>query len=212
MALLWILSSVSRSRKSKTAANLEILVSQFVYKIATKFQRLSPSFRDPGTNWRYCGYCPVAAEAENPRRRQLNRKYLHLGLYSIHDSNVISTATPMFSMFSNSVTLLRMLPALSGRQKFKMAAAKPEIPVSRLVYKIATKFQQLHTRFLCQELNDAIADTVWGKQKAKDTIHFLSKLPMRMPICIHYTSRRSEQIFCLLTDFDDAVVGANSLQ
>jgi hypothetical protein len=31
----------------------------------------------------------------------------------------------------------------TGSQKFKMAAAKPEVPVFQLLYKIATKFQRL---------------------------------------------------------------------
>ena len=42
----------------------------------------------------------------------------------------------------------------TGNQKFKMAAAKPEVPISRLLYKIAKKFQRLPHVF--GELSGAI--------------------------------------------------------
>src|SRR5258706_430169 len=54
--------------------------------------------------------------------------------------NKIPTAIPMFSGYSNPVQLSRMLSELTGSGKFKMAATKPEIPVTQLVHNIETKF------------------------------------------------------------------------
>jgi hypothetical protein len=59
---------------------------------------------------------------------------------SIQDSKEISDAYPMFSGSGNSVVLLVMLYLETGSEKFKMAAAKPELHVSQLRYKIAKKF------------------------------------------------------------------------
>ena len=44
----------------------------------------------------------------------------------------------------------------SGSKKFKMAAAKPEVPVSQHLYKIAKKFERLPYVFGVRELSGAI--------------------------------------------------------
>jgi hypothetical protein len=69
----------------------------------------------------------------------------------IQDSKEIPTATPMFSGSGNSMAVLERLHIDTGSQKFKMAAAKPEVPVSQLLYKIAKKFQRLSVCFRGRE-------------------------------------------------------------
>ena len=49
------------------------------------------------------------------------------------DSDAIPTATPTLSISSNSIRLVPSLPDVTGSQNSKMAAAKPEIPLSQLV-------------------------------------------------------------------------------
>jgi len=56
------------------------------------------------------------------------------------DSNEISTATPTFLRFSNSVELFSILPDVNGSRKSKAAAVKPEVHVSQLVDMIESKF------------------------------------------------------------------------
>jgi hypothetical protein len=55
-------------------------------------------------------------------------------------SKEIPTAICRFSGSDNSVALLVMHYLEAGSQKFKMAAAKPEVYLSQLHYKIAQKF------------------------------------------------------------------------
>jgi hypothetical protein len=56
-------------------------------------------------------------------------------------------ATCMFLGLGNSVALSVMLHRETGSQKFKMAAAKLEVPVSQLLYTIVNKFQWLSACF-----------------------------------------------------------------
>ena len=56
----------------------------------------------------------------------------------------ISAATPIFFGSCNLMRLLRMLQNLTGSAKIKMAATIPEVTISQLVDKLATKFQRLH--------------------------------------------------------------------
>jgi hypothetical protein len=49
----------------------------------------------------------------------------------------------MFSGSGNSMALLVLLYLETGSQICKMAAAKPEVPLSQLLQKIGKKFQQL---------------------------------------------------------------------
>jgi hypothetical protein len=51
---------------------------------------------------------------------------------SIQDSKEIPEANPVFSGSGNSMALLVMHHLETGSQICKMAAAKPEVPVSRL--------------------------------------------------------------------------------
>ena len=46
---------------------------------------------------------------------------------------------------SNFYSQLSVLIEVTGNHKSKMAAAKPEVLISHLIYKIATKFQRLNT-------------------------------------------------------------------
>jgi hypothetical protein len=48
--------------------------------------------------------------------------------------------TEMFSGSRNSMALVVVFERETGSQKFEMAAAKPEVPVSQLLCKIAKKF------------------------------------------------------------------------
>jgi len=59
-----------------------------------------------------------------------------------HDSNGISTDTPIFSKSRNLVKLVPILPDVSGSRKSKLAAVKPEVHVSQLVDMIESKFQK----------------------------------------------------------------------
>src|SRR5664279_4285390 len=66
---------------------------------------------------------------------------------SRQDSNDISTATSLFSGSRNPMVLLWILPVVAGSGKSKMAAFKPDILISQLQDKIATKFQRLTLHF-----------------------------------------------------------------
>ena len=61
----------------------------------------------------------------------------------MQDSKEIRKATPMFSGSGNSMALSGSLHLETGSKKFKMAAAKPEVPVSQLLSEIAKKVQRL---------------------------------------------------------------------
>jgi hypothetical protein len=52
---------------------------------------------------------------------------------SIQDSKEIPEANPIFSGSGNSMALLVVLYLETGSQKFKMVAAKPEVPLSHLL-------------------------------------------------------------------------------
>jgi hypothetical protein len=59
---------------------------------------------------------------------------------SIQDSKEIPIAICMFLGSENSKRLSKRLHIGTGSEKFKMAPAKPEVPVFQLLYKIAKKF------------------------------------------------------------------------
>src|SRR5664279_961535 len=83
MVLLWILSVVAGSRKSKMAASKpDILISQLLDKIETKFQRLTLHFRDPATQWGWLKYCATKPEVKNPIWRPPNRIYIYLRIFN----------------------------------------------------------------------------------------------------------------------------------
>ena len=69
----------------------------------------------------------------------------------MQDSKEIRKATPMFSGSGNSTALSGNLHLETGSKKFKMAAAKPEVPVFQLLYKIAKEFERLPPCFRGRE-------------------------------------------------------------
>jgi hypothetical protein len=61
----------------------------------------------------------------------------------MQDSKEIPEANPIFSGSKYSMAILRELNLKSGSEKFKIAAAKPEVLVSQFLGKITKKFQHL---------------------------------------------------------------------
>jgi hypothetical protein len=73
---------------------------------------------------------------------------------SIQDSKEISEANPMFSGSGNSMVLLVMLCLETGSEKFKMAAAKPELHVDTC--NSIQDSEKVHRVFRVRKLNDAM--------------------------------------------------------
>ena len=69
----------------------------------------------------------------------------------MQDSKEIQKATRMYLGSGNFMSLSPSLHLETGSEKFKMAAAKPEVPVSQLLYKIAKKFERLPPCFRGRE-------------------------------------------------------------
>jgi hypothetical protein len=84
-------------------------------------------------------------EAINSRWR-LPKPDVHIS-HLYEDSKEISTAICIFMGSGNSMALSRTLYLETGSPKFNMAAVKPEVPLSQLLYKIAKKFQPLFACF-----------------------------------------------------------------
>src|SRR5208282_1359077 len=61
---------------------------------------------------------------------------------SIQYSIKILTAKPIFLGSRNRMAQVPILSDVTGSKKFKMAADKPEVLISRLLDKIASKFQR----------------------------------------------------------------------
>src|SRR5664279_2646159 len=74
------------------------------------------------------------------------------------------TATCMFSESGNPYALYRLIPGVTGSRKFKIAATKPEILISPLQDKIATKFQRITE---VQQLNGSSGNNVRLNRKWK---------------------------------------------
>jgi hypothetical protein len=70
---------------------------------------------------------------------------------SIQDGKEIPTANFMFSGSRNSITLSGWIDVVTESQKFKKAAAKSDVLVSQLIYKMAKKFQLLSACFRGRE-------------------------------------------------------------
>ncbi len=66
----------------------------------------------------------------------------------------------MFSGSSNPRELLGILSDVTGSWKLKMAVAKPEVLISQLVGKIATRFQRLPHVSGVQQRKGAIGNTL----------------------------------------------------
>jgi hypothetical protein len=71
--------------------------------------------------------------------------YLYLSFYTRQQRN--SNGHLHVFGLENLVALFVMLHLETGSEKFKIAAAKPDVPVSHLLYKTAKKFQRLSARF-----------------------------------------------------------------
>jgi hypothetical protein len=80
-----------------------------------------------------------------------SRKYLYLSFYTREQT--IPTVICMLLGSGNSVMLSERLHIETGSHIFKMVAAKLEVPVSQLLYKIAKKFQWLPHVFGVGELS-----------------------------------------------------------
>jgi hypothetical protein len=127
------------------AAKPEVLVSRLVDQIAARFQRLPQVFEVQQSN------CDIPDIMRCNRKsiiedggRQTGNTYISA---SRQDSNPISTATPRLLECINPIAIFRILCDATGSHKSKMAAAKPEVRISLLSDKIATRFQRLPPGF-----------------------------------------------------------------
>ena len=102
----------------------EVLISQLVDNMWTKFQRLYPCFRGWATRRDKWQYCPMSGYIENRRWRWMtgSRNNITYISASIHDSNEIPTVIPMFSGSGYAIRQLQRLPDVRICEKSKMAA------------------------------------------------------------------------------------------
>ena len=154
MGPLGILPVLTGSGKSKiVAAKPEVLISQLVDTLGTRFQRLLPCFLGPAIHRTMASY----------RQVYHHPVFQHGGLITGRDGiwagnmfisacrlarSAISTATPMFSESQNPMGSLGLLPVQTGSGKSKIVAAKPEVLISQLVDTLGTWFQRLPPCFL----------------------------------------------------------------
>jgi hypothetical protein len=75
---------------------------------------------------------------------------------SIQDIEKNPTVICMFLGSGNSMALSGRLHLATGSPKVRMAAVKPEVPLSQLLYKIAKKFNSYLHVFGVRKLNGAI--------------------------------------------------------
>jgi len=130
--------------KIKTAANKPEIaakwltdtntsVSQLLWHIETKFQRLPPIF---GTREH------IGVSKDTARCNRKSEMKMAAGKPKISaprwDRNVISTARSRVSELRNSVAPLRILSDVTGSQKLNMAAAKLEVLISQLQDELET--------------------------------------------------------------------------
>ena len=71
------------------------------------------------------------------------------------DSCTIPTDIPVF-WARNLYEILSMFENARELSKFKMAAHKPEMRITRIVYKITAKFQRTHPNFLGSEFQPSV--------------------------------------------------------
>ena len=94
MKLFSLLCDASGSQKSKMAGSqTEILISQLVHNVATKFQRLYPCFQGLEIQWNYFWYCVMQAEVRNPRWRLTNTGNIHISACILRSCKIL-TAKP----------------------------------------------------------------------------------------------------------------------
>ena len=104
------------------ASKPEILITQLIYKIHAKFQRLPPCFQGPGIQRSYSLYCRMISGVKNPRWRLTNRN-TYISACTQRNCTIL-TVIYMFSFSMNPMKLLFILRDASGSQKSKMAAHK----------------------------------------------------------------------------------------
>jgi hypothetical protein len=113
----------------------DVPISQLLCEVVKELQRLTAGFRGRITQWRYWLCTILKPEVRNSRwRRQTECACISAFM---QDSKEIPTAIRMFLGLENTVSLLVMFYFEAVSEKFKMAAAKPEVHVSQLQYKIA---------------------------------------------------------------------------
>ena len=112
--------------KFKMAASKpEILITQLIYKIHAKFQRLPPCFRGPGFQRSYSLYCMMQSGVKNPRWRLTNRN-TYISACTQRNCKIL-TAIYMFPFYVNPIKLFFILCDASESQKSKMAAHKNRV-------------------------------------------------------------------------------------
>src|SRR5208282_3202661 len=80
--------------------------------------------------------------------------------------NEIPKATPIFLGSGNPTAPMGILSDVTGSRKSKMAAIKQEVPISQLLYKIATPFQRLTPICGVHQLS-SIANTAGRNRKSE---------------------------------------------
>ena len=83
--------------------------------------------------------CRMVAEVMNARQRLINLKWYISALRP--DSRTVRKAISMFSDTRNTYRLIRRHSNVTGSRKTNMVVAKPEVPISQLLDKIAVPFQ-----------------------------------------------------------------------
>jgi len=147
-------------------------ISNFLYMIATKFQRLYPCLFLGlfNTEW-LVGILSDVGYVVNQRWRPLTGSWYEITYISAraYDSNQMWTAIPTFLRSSNSVELVPILSGLNGSQIFKMAAVKPKVHVSQLVDMMNRNSKGTHHVFEDGQLNGTrrMLFDVSGSRKSK---------------------------------------------
>ena len=92
--------------------------------IATRSRRLCPCSQGRATRRDYTEYCPTSGYVGNQRRWPYtgSRNEITFNSASMHDSNVISSAQPMFSESGHTAWLMARLSDVQVYRKSKMAA------------------------------------------------------------------------------------------
>ena len=81
----------------------EILITQLIYKIHAKFQRLPPCFQGPGIQRNYSLYCMMQSGVKNLRWRLTNRN-TYISACTQRNCK-IQTAIYKFPFYTNSMKL-----------------------------------------------------------------------------------------------------------
>ena len=121
-----IMLNLSNMLEFKMAAlKPEILITQLIYKILAKFQRLPPCFQGPGFQRSYSLYCMMKSGVKNPRWRLTNRN-TYISACTQRNCEILMVIY-MFPFYMNSMKLFFILRDASKSQKSKMAAHKHRV-------------------------------------------------------------------------------------